>query len=488
MDALTSSLGMSGNSTMPAALDEGMDRQSCALLGSTGLIVQGLMAAMVLSTLLLKRLKEHPKRTWPVWTADVGKQIIGQAYLHASNVLISTLVSHHERRDACTAYFLSILVDCTLGVLVIFATLKVISYLLITRLHLSGFRSGQYYDNVEKPDSSRRHGDLEAEEDEEEVVVQQSQRSSHFQFSWWGKQTLIYLASLTTMKLTILGFFWIPQIFTVGDWVLSWMGDNFRVVFVLMIFPLIMNAFQVRRRNTVLRDSTAHFVCPVQFLVIDTILKSPHHKAPASAFADQASKQEDISNSRHRGNDGDDDENQAFLSNTHAAEEDESLLAGDRQGETKKGEILPTYRQSPSTTKGPGLSRPTRLSSRLEETKDARLPPQSNASPASPPSRALPVSSSLSKSQTIIVPSATLVPSPAPEEDEKADEQGWDWLDEDEDSLSKEDAFDGPTEPVQTRSDIETSRSNNEKFGIGTDYQSSNFVPSAQQTRIIPSM
>ena len=249
---------------------------SCSLLGSTGLLVQSLMAIFVLASLLIKRTRENPQRAWPVWAADVAKQIIGQAFLHSSNLLISTLFSHHRNRDACTAYFLSIFVDCTLGVLVIFATLRLFSWILVTRLHLPGFRTGQYYnyriddngnpvgdghfgsntnDNTTTSSSNNKLNNDESlsspvmDEDnlDHSHSQEQTYKSPTFQILWWARQLFVYLLTLCIMKATIIGFFWIPAVFTAGDWLLSWLGEATKVVFVLMLFPLAMNAFQVSR-------------------------------------------------------------------------------------------------------------------------------------------------------------------------------------------------------------------------------------------------
>jgi len=46
---------------------------------------------------------------------DVYKQIVGQMFVHGVNVLISDLGSHHTSGNACTYYFLNVLVDTTLG-------------------------------------------------------------------------------------------------------------------------------------------------------------------------------------------------------------------------------------------------------------------------------------------------------------------------------------------------------------------------------------
>ena len=71
--------------------DEEIDKYQCKLLGPLALIVQAVMAVVVLTSLMLKRARERPKRPWKIWTGDVSKQLAGQAMLHGLNLLISGL-------------------------------------------------------------------------------------------------------------------------------------------------------------------------------------------------------------------------------------------------------------------------------------------------------------------------------------------------------------------------------------------------------------
>lgn len=64
---------------------------------------------------------------------------------------------------------------------------------------------------------------------------------------WWLKQSVIYFAGLFGMKVCVLIIFiMMPWISQVGDWALRWTEGNekLQVAFVMMIFPLIMNALQ----------------------------------------------------------------------------------------------------------------------------------------------------------------------------------------------------------------------------------------------------
>lgn len=64
---------------------------------------------------------------------------------------------------------------------------------------------------------------------------------------WWLKQSLIYFCGLFGMKFCVLIIFiMLPWISRVGDWALGWTEGNekLQIVFVMMLFPLIMNALQ----------------------------------------------------------------------------------------------------------------------------------------------------------------------------------------------------------------------------------------------------
>lgn len=84
--------------------DDELDEQHCALLGPLALGIQAAMGVIVLLSLLLKRARERPKRPWKIWTLDVSKQVIGQAWVHATNVAISNLIASHsqDEQNPCT--------------------------------------------------------------------------------------------------------------------------------------------------------------------------------------------------------------------------------------------------------------------------------------------------------------------------------------------------------------------------------------------------
>jgi hypothetical protein len=90
-----------------------------------------------------------------------------------------------------------------LGVALIYIILRAITHVLAERAHLKGFESGQYGN----PPS----------------------------FKFWSRQAAVYVLSLTSMKLLVVGLFALfPGIFRIGEWLLSWTrdggGDVFQVI------------------------------------------------------------------------------------------------------------------------------------------------------------------------------------------------------------------------------------------------------------------
>ncbi|KAN0097100.1 vacuolar membrane domain containing protein [Tylopilus felleus] len=207
-----------------------LDRHSCQLLGPTALIVQGFMGVLAILSLVYKRQRETQKRSWEIWLFDVSKQVVGAMFVHGVNVLISNLTSYESAGNACTYYFLNILLDTTLGVGLIYAVLHGSTWVLSKKLGIKGLKSGQYGN----PPS----------------------------VMYWVRQAAVYIFALATMKLLVLALFafW-PGIYAVGDWLLGWTtlfeGESVQVIFVMGVFPMIMNVVQFWLIDSIVKASTS---------------------------------------------------------------------------------------------------------------------------------------------------------------------------------------------------------------------------------------
>lgn len=125
---------------------------------------------------------------------------------------------------------------------------------------------------------------------------------------WWFKQSIVYFLGLLGMKSCVLLIFQLmPWIVQVGDWALRWTEGNeaIQIAFVMLIFPLIMNAFQ--------------------YYIIDTFIKkrTPPDHEPIPSNDGDADDETDRPNRRQRPLlSGDDD--------------DDSVMDSDEDVETRK--------------------------------------------------------------------------------------------------------------------------------------------------------
>ncbi|KAM5351733.1 hypothetical protein ACJ41O_004456 [Fusarium nematophilum] len=237
----------------------------CSLLGSFALIVQGALGALALLSLVYKRWRERPQRPVKIWFFDVSKQVFGSVLVHIANIFMSMLTSGRfsvqvepsapkmtARSDddyvpnPCSFYLLNLAIDTTLGIPILIILLRILTGLV-------------RFTPVGKPPES----------------VQSGNYGNPPNAWWWLKQSVIYFCGLFGMKICVLIIFiMMPWISKVGDWALGWTEGNERlqIAFVMMIFPLIMNA--------------------LQYYIIDSFikLKEPDHERLDSEDADNAGR------------------------------------------------------------------------------------------------------------------------------------------------------------------------------------------------------
>ncbi|KAG5732909.1 Transmembrane protein 110, partial [Termitomyces sp. T112] len=239
--------GMSATTSTSRLSDSVPLDESCQLLGPTALAVQAALGVFVLLSLVYKRHREPIKRPWAIWVFDVSKQVAGQMFVHGANVLASDIISDYTSGNACVFYFLHILLDTTLGVGIIYLILHALTNIITRKLKWEGFESGVYG----TPPS----------------------------FKYWARQAAVYVLALTTMKIVVIIIIvTVPGIFDVGEWLLSWTrigsGDYVQVIFVMGIFPIVMNVLQFWLIDSIVKASTKTLALE------DGIDATPHDREP----------------------------------------------------------------------------------------------------------------------------------------------------------------------------------------------------------------
>ncbi|KAJ2231136.1 hypothetical protein H4R99_003363 [Coemansia sp. RSA 1722] len=214
--------GASSNTGMSLALlPVNEEILNCRLVGPFSIAVQALVGTLGFSTLIIKRHFERPRRPWLVWSFDVSKQVIGGTMMHMSNLLVSALsgkanAEGENATNPCSWYVLNLTIDCTLGVLIVAGYLKLYE-MFANRLRITGLESGHYGN----PPNWRR----------------------------WIKQAALFCISMISMKLTVILLITIfPFLVAIGDGILKPVqmleSPRFQIIFVMAIWPLILNIFE----------------------------------------------------------------------------------------------------------------------------------------------------------------------------------------------------------------------------------------------------
>lgn len=210
------------------------DDGKCELVGTFSLLTQAVLGVLCILSLIVKRFYEYPlRRTWQVWFFDVSKQVIGAMGVHVFNVLLSILKTlpdvvpndsdcGEDCTDPCAWYFLSIVLDCTIGVYVLYLLLSLVSKVCKNYFHFTQIDSGEYGPNPHKPSGKA-----------------------------FCKQLAIYFGSLMLTKLVLYGVvecFETELLWITVHILLAWLDEypnEFEIFVVMFVVPIFMNCLQL---------------------------------------------------------------------------------------------------------------------------------------------------------------------------------------------------------------------------------------------------
>eukprot|EP00927_Polykrikos_kofoidii_P059523 TRINITY_DN54673_c0_g1_i1.p1 TRINITY_DN54673_c0_g1~~TRINITY_DN54673_c0_g1_i1.p1 ORF type:complete len:234 (+),score=35.29 TRINITY_DN54673_c0_g1_i1:174-875(+) len=196
----------------------------CQVLpGLFGIFVQGMLFGICVATLVYKKHREGPGRTWYEFGLDSSKQFVGAGWIHSMNLMCAIFLGDTVRSaDQCEWYWINIMVDTTIGIVVqwllLSATMKVLNAML-KQQSAQEFQTGRYYDG---------NGDFSSRR--------------------YMKQLCLWLVIVTMMKacmvMLMLGF--ATPLQTAAHVVLSpfMANPNAKLLVVMILTPVCMNSLQ----------------------------------------------------------------------------------------------------------------------------------------------------------------------------------------------------------------------------------------------------
>lgn len=218
----------------------------CELISTFSLLTQASLGLLCLSCLIVKRFYEYPlRRSWPVWSFDVLKQLIGAMGLHVCNVVLSIMKGAPDsgifagddtpddsgEQDPCDWYFLNIVFDCTIGVFILYLIFEGVNKILQEKFHFNNLETGQYGPDPNKPS-----------------------------FRAFMKQLSVYFGSLMLTKVVlyyIMEYFSTPLLWFTSHVLLVWLNeypDEFEIFIIMFVVPIFMNCLQLILVDTIIQN------------------------------------------------------------------------------------------------------------------------------------------------------------------------------------------------------------------------------------------
>lgn len=221
----------------------------CELVGTFSLITQALLGLLCLSLLIVKRYYEYPvRRTWKVWMFDVLKQLVGAFGVHVFNVILLTVKSKDGDDvawgsglfedepvddDPCDWYFLLIVLDCTIGVYVLYLVFKWVNQFCKKKLRITQIDSGEY--------------------------------GNPPRYRAYFKQLAIYFFCLMVAKLVVFAIvlcFEDQLLWITHNIILIWFReypDEFEIFMVMFVIPIVMNCLQLVLVDNFIQNQVAKY-------------------------------------------------------------------------------------------------------------------------------------------------------------------------------------------------------------------------------------
>lgn len=214
----------------PEALLQQGSPSNCQVLGDYfGIVVQGLLFVFSFGTLLVKWSMEVPRRQFKIFILDSSKQIFGAGAIHVMNMIcaISFAGNQADHGDECAWYWTNIMIDTTFGVIVCYGLLRATE-------KIFGYESGKYGKKAETGIDWTTNPD----------------------YYTWAQQIIVWGIIVGIMKLIVVIVMWSFATFWVKVSIMAthWIKDTqLRLIFVMIVTPTMMNAFQFYITDTFLK-------------------------------------------------------------------------------------------------------------------------------------------------------------------------------------------------------------------------------------------
>jgi len=119
--------------TPPVAFSSDGTSQCHLIQGTFAIVMQCLLGVIAMSSLVIKRFTEKPRRSWLVWSFDVSKQGMGALFIHIWNMSFAVVLGNamsgesgpSPGSDECALYAMNLTLDIFVGTFWLYVLVQV---------------------------------------------------------------------------------------------------------------------------------------------------------------------------------------------------------------------------------------------------------------------------------------------------------------------------------------------------------------------------
>mmetsp|Transcript_16670 Transcript_16670/g.21625 ORF Transcript_16670/g.21625 Transcript_16670/m.21625 type:complete len:321 (-) Transcript_16670:300-1262(-) len=112
--------------------EETTDPQCRLIAGTFAICMQVMLCVISITSLIIKRFLENPRRTWKIWFFDVSKQGFGAGFIHVWNMVLAVIIKNlmedspiQSGTDECALYAMNLSIDIFIGTVWLYFLLKI---------------------------------------------------------------------------------------------------------------------------------------------------------------------------------------------------------------------------------------------------------------------------------------------------------------------------------------------------------------------------
>lgn len=219
-----------------------LDTKQCKLVGQLGIVIQVSLLLICSMALLYKRQIEIPRRSFLIFSLDLGKQGVAQMCVHLTNVLISS-----NKKYECATYLFISTFDTFVGLGVNLILLKMVTWA-AESYGMKTFLTGDYFKNPNPLNKEVIENDVHSE------MKSMGRYKMSVDYQVWSVQVGVWCAIVLVSKFVMyLAEVRLDFAIYLIHLLLESLPNTIKIILVLVVVPACLNCVMVWIQDSLLK-------------------------------------------------------------------------------------------------------------------------------------------------------------------------------------------------------------------------------------------